>query len=275
MLTPAPRLLKEKKKFTSKIESLTRKLHALQSKVEASAPVPVVEAGPSAPALRPAKSSPAMAPRPSAPKLERLTQPPPSLPTPTYTPTTPNSRSRIASGPSVLPRPKTPESRSLQPPVFRARTPEAKRTPVQLPPVPPIPAMPIASSSSMPSMATTSTAGKKRRAPDDFDDGEGLPPQGFTADCVPVHQPATPRARRALQAVRTGFTPVRNHVAQLSPRRATAASFPPPIIADVTNSPRGKGAAQEAAAAKRGWLGKIRSGSGARAVSSRPIFDRR
>ncbi|KAH9936969.1 uncharacterized protein B0H18DRAFT_968553 [Fomitopsis serialis] len=270
-------MLKEKKKLTSRIETLTRKLHALQSKVaagEADASTPKAEAGPSsAPALRAARSSSSMAPQPVVPRLERVPHSQPPLPTPTYTPTTPNSRSRIASGPSALPRPKTPEVRTSQPTVFRARTPEARRTPSQAPSLPPIPAMPIAFSSS--SMATTSTAGKKRRAPDDFDDCESLPPQGFTADCLPVNQPATPRARRALQAVRTGFTPVRSHVMQLSPRRATTAALPP-AIADVTNSPRGKAAAQEATAAKRGWLGKIRNGSGqARAVSSRPAYDRR
>ncbi|KAH9837236.1 uncharacterized protein C8Q71DRAFT_822313 [Rhodofomes roseus] len=269
-------VLKEKKKLTSKIESLTRKLHALQSKVAAgeagtSTPKAGVQAGPSVPALRTARPSTSTVNLPVVPRLERVAQPQPPLPTPTYTPTTPNPRSRIASGPSALPRPKTPESRTSQPTVFRARTPEARRTPSHAPPMPPIPAMPMASSS----METTSTAGKKRRAPDDFDDCESLPPQGFTADCLPVNQPTTPRARRALQAVRTGFTPVRHQVAQLSPRRATTASLPP-VIADVTNSPRGKASAQEATAAKRGWLGKIRNGSGqARAVSSRPMFDRR
>ncbi|KZT72868.1 hypothetical protein DAEQUDRAFT_550302 [Daedalea quercina L-15889] len=268
-------MLKEEKKLTSKIDSLTRKLHALQNKLaasEASTPAPTAEAGPSAPALRSAKSSPAMATQPVVMKFARVSQPQPSLSTPTYTP---NSRSRITSGPSALLRPKTPESRTSQSTVFRARTPEARRTPSQVSSVPPIPAMPIASFPSSSSMATTSTAGKKRRAPDDFDDCESLPPQGFTADCLPVSETATPRARRALQAVRTGFTPVRSHVAQLSPRRATTASVPP-VIADVTNSPRGKGASHEAVAAKRGWLGKIRNGSGqARAVSSRPILDRR
>lgn len=133
--------------------------------------------------------------------------------------------------------------------------------------------------------SSSSSSGKKRRAPDDFDDCEGLPPQVFTSDSVPSqgNDAFTPRVRRALNSVRTGFTPVRGsglgghpHSNQLSPRRATTGA---PTIADVTNSPRSRKHSENPAdkASKRsGWLGKMRGGQGPRSANaiSRPVFDR-
>ncbi|THH31942.1 hypothetical protein EUX98_g2243 [Antrodiella citrinella] len=266
-------LLKEKKKLTAKVDSLTKKITALQAKMSASS--------------TPTNGTPLQSQRPT-------TITPPAIPLmapvassshapPTFhTPSTPNSR-RLASG-SSLSRPKTPEARVPPPPVFKARTPESKRASArpqpqrQQPPPPP------------PQIITTSASSslnKKRRAPDDFEDCESLLPQGFTVDSLPSPdmenmQSTTPRVRRALQAVRSGFTPVRAHSAQqptptvlTSPaRRATTGAS---LIADVTNSPRGASMGAEAKASKRGWLGKIRGGpaNAPRSVSSRPaVFDR-
>ncbi|EIN13876.1 hypothetical protein PUNSTDRAFT_48774 [Punctularia strigosozonata HHB-11173 SS5] len=80
-------------------------------------------------------------------------------------------------------------------------------------------------------MTSESTIGKKRRAPDDFDDCDTLPPQAFTVECAPrpgVTKSHTPRSRK-LTAARAGFTPVRSTrtetvMMQQSPRRVTTAS---------------------------------------------------
>ena len=173
-------------------------------------------------------------------------------------------------------------------PVFKARTPERHRTPTTTP------SLPESSSSS------SSLIGVKRRAPDDFDDCASVPPQTFTADSAPLGpaadgeapppQPTTPRLRKAFQNMRTGFTPVRHQnghrAGSASPRRATTGtSVPaplPPTIADVTNSPRASSHSEgtKVAAAKKGWLGKLKSapaqqsrGGGGGYASRQPVFD--
>ncbi|CAL1694495.1 unnamed protein product [Somion occarium] len=255
-------LIKEKKKLNNKIDSLGRKVANLQAKLAAA-----TEINPLAPV--PAKNQP---------QALTSTSRAPAIVAPQAYPTPSSSRSRTLSGPSVLARPKTPEHRVPPPPVFRARTPESKRLP-SIPPSSnsPPPSMPMSSSSS-----SMMSAGKKRRAPDDFEDGEGLPPQVFTSDSVPSQDPDafTPRIRRALHSVRTGFTPIRNsatrpHPNQLSPRRATTGA---PIIADVTNSPRGHkhGDPADKAMKRGGWLGKMRGGQAPRSATmlSQPVFER-
>ncbi|RPD57111.1 hypothetical protein L227DRAFT_594892 [Lentinus tigrinus ALCF2SS1-6] len=303
-------MLKEKKKLNSKIDSLTRKVQNLQAKLAAATEAaaksaqqpPVVASSPPAPAPPPkpqAVFSPSvLAPAPiitsastsrtmsrqrvvTAPafSLEDAApiQPPPM---PAFRPKTPeSSRMRMMSGPSSISRPKTPESQSRLPslPVFKARTPERHRVPTTI----------LSESSS----SSSSLIGVKRRAPDDFDDCGSLPPQTFTADSAPLGQadsatpaqPTTPRLRKALQTMRTGFTPVRHttRAGSASPRRATTGTTTmaaplPHTIADVTNSPRSSARHEPAkAAAKKGWLGKIRTGpSQPRTFPPRqPVFD--
>ncbi|CDO73022.1 hypothetical protein BN946_scf185007.g76 [Trametes cinnabarina] len=293
-------MLKEKKKLTNKIDSLTRKVQNLQVKLtaasEQAAATPVATAVPSAsvsgPPLRQAPvftPSPVLAPAPvlsgslASSSSSRPTSRPRVVtapashspasshnqapPMPTFRPKTPESRLRMASGPSSISRAKTPESRIPPMPVFKARTPERYRTSTA-------PAQ-VQMQSQMPeSMSSSSVVGVKRRAPDDFDDCDSLPPQPFTADSAPglplPAQPTTPRLRKALQSMRSGFTPVRNHLSRAgssSPtRRATTGSSAgaqvPPTISDVTNSPRTSSHPEnpKAAAAKKGWLGKLKSG---------------
>ncbi len=301
-------MLKEKKKLNSKIESLTRKVQNLQTKLnvatEAAKAVehpPAVASSPPAPAPPPkaqAVFSPSvLAPAPiitsasssrttsrqrvvTAPAFQLEDAAPIQLPPmPAFRPKTPeSSRMRIMSGPSFSSRPKTPESQSRIPslPVFKARTPERHRVPTTT----------LSESSS----SSSSLIGVKRRAPDDFDDCGSVPPQTFTADSAPLGQaddtisaqPTTPRLRKALQTMRTGFTPVRHttRAGSASPRRATTgtnmAAPLPHTIADVTNSPRSSARHEPAkAAARKGWLGKIRTGpSQPRAFSTRqPVFD--
>ncbi|GLB35826.1 hypothetical protein LshimejAT787_0301140 [Lyophyllum shimeji] len=283
-------MLKENKKLTTKVEALTRKVQNLQTKLAAAK---ASMAAPSNPIASAPVQSSSKAPAPPVPGSESrnpgtrprsttLTNPhavaavSPVPPLPTYVPSvpahdpSPATRTpihRAVSGPSSLPRPKTPERRAVQPaPVFKARTPE-RRT---------VSSPPEASSSS-------TTIGKKRRAPDDFEACEKLPPQGFTVDSLPSREggedtSTTPRVRRVLSGFQSGFTPVRNQARPVisipSPKRlmmgTTARSSP--VIADVTNSPRG-----QSAKAKRSWLGKIRGVSSqatSRPVDSRPRLER-
>ena len=172
-------------------------------------------------------------------------------------------RSRTRSGPSTLLVHKTPESRPI-PSVFHAKTPE--------------PAKPL--TSGLPDPApVSSVAGKKRAAPDDGDEPARV--QGFTSEGVLAERntATTPRRRKS---PRTGFTPVRNTTSRplttLVPGPAAqVASVAPPVISDVTNSPRGQPQPQADGKAKRGWLGAHRarptpSGNTttARTISARP-----
>ncbi|KAJ7269437.1 hypothetical protein B0H12DRAFT_1095850 [Mycena haematopus] len=226
-------MLKNNKKLTTKVESLTRKVQNLQAKLAATkasqpsvlaeAPEPEHKASPSFPNVPSTRQrSNTLAAIPPVPSL------------PSFVPPSPSRTHRVASG-SAIPRPKTPERKAL-PPVFRARTPEARAVPF-----PPSPSVPV--------------LGQKRRAPDDFED---VPTQGFTPECIPDEN-GTPRVRRVLNSLHSGFTPVRHSIvrapAVASPKRASRSSSP--YIADVTNSPR----LGDTAKAKRTWLGKIRGSS--------------
>lgn len=296
-------MLKEKKKLNNKVDSLNRKVQNLQTKLNAAteAAAKASSPPPAPPPKPPVVFSPspafALAPSPiiSGPSFTSTSRPTPSSrqrvvtaptsrfspenvappPMPTYKPKTPESRSRMMSGPSSSSRPKTPESRPSHMPVFKARTPERHR-------------VPTTTRAEIPN--SSSLIGVKRRAPDDFDDCGTVPPQTFTADSAPsgpaaeVVQPTTPRLRKALQSMRSGFTPVRHTTSRAgsaSPRRATTGgSGPAPLphtISDVTNSPRAASHSETGkAAAKKGWLGKIKAApsSQPRGFTSRPpVFD--
>lgn len=266
---PFPRMLKDNKKLTTKVESLSRKVQNLQTKLAAAkASIPkttpdTIEAGPST-IISLAPPS-AYQSRPRSGMLTNVPPMPPIPPIPTYAPS-PSTRtplSRAVSGPSSLPRPKTPERRAAPPPVFKARTPERRTVSMILPD----------------EMSSASTIGKKRRAPDDFEACESVPPQGFTADSLPSKEveQTTPRVRRVLTSIQSGFTPVRNQnprptVPIPSPKRFATTESSSPLIADVTNSPR-----QPAKTSKRSWLGKIRGVSthaAGRSGDARPRFER-
>ncbi|RDB28366.1 hypothetical protein Hypma_015870 [Hypsizygus marmoreus] len=258
-------MLKENKKLATKVESLTRKVQNLQTKLvaaKASIPktsdVPSVSAPPVEPVPGPS-SQPIM--RSRANTLNNVPSVPP-LPMHAPSPAHRTPVQRVVSVPSSLPRPKTPERRAVQPPpVFKARTPERRAV----------------SSTPMESMASASTIGKKRRAPEDFEACESLAPQGFTADSLPSHElveNTTPRIRRVLSGLQSGFTPVRNHAARPtatmpSPKRLMTGrpGRSPPTIADVTNSPRGS------STKAKGWLGKLRTQATGRSTDVRPRFE--
>lgn len=128
---------------------------------------------------------------------------------------------------------------SNTPPAFRSQTPERSET-------------------GIPETEVPTSAGKKRRAPDQ-DERDSVPPEGrYTSDSV-VQPATTPRLRKTLHASRTGFTPSRSGRSVLgmpSPGKRAATT-----ISDVTNSPRSASDPQTARnSSKRTWLGKIRGG---------------
>ncbi|KAF7337491.1 Wd40 containing snare-dependent exocytosis protein [Mycena sanguinolenta] len=212
-------MLKNNKKLTTKVESLTRKVQNLQAKLaaaKASQPGAPVEAAEPEPKASPSFPNPPPSLRQRSNTLAAI----PTVPSlPSFVPPSPSRTNRVAS------EPQTPETRTI--------------------PFPPSPSVPV--------------LGQKRRAPDDFED---VPTQGFTPDCIPDEN-GTPRVRRVLNSLHSGFTPVRNSItrapAAASPKRASKSSSP--YIADVTNSPR----LGDTAKAKRTWLGKIRGTSQPRA----------
>lgn len=167
---------------------------------------------------------------------------PPTSAVPSISP----SRSRTRSGPSTFLVHKTPESRPI-PSVFHAKTPEPANPPTSGLPDP---------------VPLSVVAGKKRAAPDDGDEPARV--QGFTSEGVLATERSAMTTPRRRKSPRTGFTPVRNTTAQplttLVPGPAVqVASVAPPVISDVTNSPRGQPQPQTDGKAKRGWLGAHRT----------------
>ncbi len=244
-------MLKEKKKLTTKVESLNRKVQNLQAKLAAAKVSSTQQAAeskvPQPPSTTQVNQMPtpfgAPAPRPRAVTItSNYTS---SLPPPPTTPPTSVARKpsqRVVSGPSSLPKPKTPERSRLHVPVFRARTPE-RAAALDIP--------------------TNVVIGKKRTAPDDFEACENIPVQAFSADGKDVEN-RTPRVRRVLSSLQSSFTPNRNHnrptVPLPSPKRP---ELPPStaLMSDMTNSPFGLPPVSSAKPSKRSWLGKIRGTS--------------
>jgi len=142
-------------------------------------------------------------------------------------------------------RPKTPERLTLVSKIHTPRQPRAQERTTEPP---------------------SSVIGVKRRAPDDFEHFGTIPPQGFTVESLPSreNESTTPRVRRMMGNLQSGFTPIRNKVPQFSKHSITIISAP--LIQDVTNSPRSSAPINSAAKEKRSWLGKIRGTSTQAAV---------
>ncbi|KAJ8475031.1 hypothetical protein ONZ45_g15750 [Pleurotus djamor] len=232
-------MLKENKKLNSKVESLTRKVQALQAKLATTKPASPVVSQPIASSSRhdPLASSvqrTRSVTAPSKPLASAAVPPVPQLRLSASTRVPPSLH--VEPEPSALRRPKTPVQQPAS--VFKARTPEKPVFTEEKP----------------------SSAGKKRRAPDDFDLCENVPPQVFTADSVPGDdsQDRTPRVRRVLQTLHSGFTPVRHQIGSrsnpslASPKRSTTMGSRSP-----SKSPR----LSSTTKSKRSWLGKIRGAS--------------
>lgn len=229
------RTLKANKKLTSKVDSLTRKVQALQAKLSSMKKHPPEHVVEATPAQAPSTVSPSL-PAPAVMNAGSYLS---------------SSHIRESSAPSLTLRSKTPEPQ-LQPVVAlsSSHTPGRTREP----------------------SGCEMSAGKKRPAPDD-DERDSVPAEGhYSTDSYLRNEP-TPRLRRA-HGHPAGFTPVRGASRKPaglpSPgRRLNAGMTPSEIITDVTNSPRGPSGQGDAHLKKRSWLGKIRGGAGSQAASSR------
>lgn len=256
--------MKEKKKMTTKIESLSRKVQTLQSKLASAKETALASTAPPPAAVASSSRSPSMAAPSPSQGSAKTTIPPKFIAVlngagQTRLSTSPQSHSRAVSGPSSssgptsMPRPRTPDRNMAAPAVFKLKTPEHIRQPVESPPSEPLPPPP-----------STTLIGKKRSAPDDNYDSARA--QGFTADGAPFNpdrdrSDLTPRVRKQTR-IGAGFTPVRNIMARTmgSPQvRDTELAMP----ADVTNSPGRASSSRldSKAVVKKGWLGKMRGGS--------------
>jgi hypothetical protein len=253
-------LLREKKKLTSKIESLSLKVLSLQQKLaDAKAAKAANHDDSCPPASRVLPPTAASSHLNSSTTTARQT----IFSTGTSNPVTsvtsvspdqiqasiPGSRIRTA---SALPRPKTPERKSATP-FFKPRTPDRGVLP---------------SASSEPALLPTSSGFSealigKKRPPEEF---ASLPAQGFTVESLPADptplEGSTPR-RKVLQG-HSGFTPNRHNstrptIPLPSPRRKASLQRQK-HIADVTNSPHLLIPVQTELIKppKQTWLGKIR-----------------
>jgi hypothetical protein len=256
--------MKENKKLNSKVESLTRKVQNLQTKL-AAAKAATTSAN-SSPDLaienKHAATSPPLAN--ARPRATTLT----SVPSPTtfsIAPPIPSPAHRIVSGPSAISRPKTPEKKSLF--IFRPRSPDKQTSTPQ----------------TLPASSAAPSSNKKRPPPEDYDTmARNIPAQGFTPECIRSDaevEASTPRVRRVFSSIQSGFTPSRHPnrpMAPLpSPRRSDAAKQPlrATHMADLTNNvstvpqvPQ-MASVEEDKSSKRSWLGKIRGASQVPAVT--------
>ncbi|KAL5533866.1 hypothetical protein ACEPAG_326 [Sanghuangporus baumii] len=262
-------LLKEKKKLTSKVESLTKKNSALQKKL-------------STPSVEPA-------PPESSSRRRSVAAAPTTTPGSTSSTALPMTEMSAFSS-SKAKAPEADHVCSPQPEIPREtrRISGSKRRRESTPPRDEIPA--------------TTSIGKKRPLPDDSDSGcaqvEARFPDAFKAGAsnstsfpsssslpqmpsmpLTAEFTSTPRARRT--APRSGFTPVRGQSAALRPTlsqpspvkksRAAQALQASTVISDITNSPPrskrvfttepGSVEPRVERPAGKGWLGKIRSGA--------------
>jgi myosin protein heavy chain len=256
-------MLKEKKKLLTKVESLNRKVQNLQAKLAAAKAsnvvqqsTPKIHESPVASSSNTNRISASAAVPESRPRAVTVAQIPslqPQVP-PTRTMSTRVPAQRIASGPSSLPRPKTPERNRT--PVFKARTPE--RLEVDLIP-------------------ESTLIGKKRAAPDDFEGVENTPAHAFSADGKDAEN-RTPRVRRVLSSLQSSFTPNRNSNRPPAPLPSPKRPDLPLGTAhmyDMTNSPFSVPPIETSSAkpSKRSWLGKIRGAS--QAVGDKPSSNAR
>ncbi|GJE89619.1 hypothetical protein PsYK624_057230 [Phanerochaete sordida] len=238
-------LIKEKRKLTSKVDSLTRKVKSLQEKLanksQDSTPKAIPLAATSSTATTGTmstatssmtaitttastsiRSPPLPPPTRSLPPVPPMTEMP-SMSVPPAPPqfqlgSSTSSHVRATTSPTPVTRSRTPEA-SMPPAVFKARTPESsRRRHSKQPANMPFPSSHGASFQPLQdafepeedhlrsSSSTSSTVGVKRRAPEDFEDCDAQ----------------TPRVRRALQNTRGGFTPMRHTRASTQPQPSSS-----------------------------------------------------
>jgi hypothetical protein len=235
------RVLKEKKKLSAKIESLNRKVYKLQKQLsevsdEAS---PTSTGAPSAASAAPPVHIPLVAnlPAKASPRLVFETE--------NISPATLASRTM----PTVRSdRTPTKEKRQIQ----GVDHPHGKPRPIMRP----------ADLQDSPLDIPTS---RKRPAPADFDPVLPRDPQPVVAT-----SPAQ-GLRKALNGIKSGFTPSRNSLSQSPLKKKSAPSLG---ISDITNSPRARSTISSTTASRgRSWLGKIRGESDRDSKSISQLFN--
>ena len=270
-------MAKEKKKLAAKVEALTRKVQNLQAKLgaaKAQAGVPPNAPDSPLPVLKAPKE---VATSPIAPQAA------PVMKAATATTQFPRTRtsvsSPLAAAPVAVDGPSAPRWSSSRlapqaPVVSRSTTPPQEPTP---------PPAPKPKSSERPPLAEVDPdapppviIGKKRAAPDDFTTYSSMPAQAFNADGQDIDH-KTPRMRKVLHSLHSGFTPNRNHARSTtsvpSPRRSPRRTAPPRTTAIVSETSENPLASSTAAGknGKKSWLGKIR-GNGVGQPENRSIF---
>jgi len=237
------RMFKEKKKLLTKVESLNRKVQNLQAKLVAakasnaaqqSAPQSQEPTNRTPTSIGGPESRPRVVSSAETPQLSHIL--------PARSTSIRNPSQRIVSGPSSLPKPKTPERNRT--PVFKARTPER----LEVDRIP-----------------ENTVIGKKRAAPDDFEAVENIPAHAFLADGKDAEN-RTPRVRRVLSSLQSSFTPNRNSSrppAPLPSPKRPELPLETAHMSDMTNSPFSLPPVSSSSAkpSKRSWLGKIRGTS--------------
>ncbi len=271
--------------MSSKVESLTKKVASLQSKLERASRTP------SPPSVAPLPKSYVQSPHtsevPPQSQLQAQTrQPLATLPAESLSIS--QVRARPPQGPSLRNLPYPPSQQvfgEIQPLHERVSKENRQYSTTAVAKI----VRPMETTINAP----PPSASKKRRAPDD-DDLPSLPPTAMMADSAtppgssffePMSnsQAGTPRIRRHIQALKTGFTPsrlqgLRPTLSQPSPIRKST-STAAPSMQDVTNSPRRVVSAQPKP--RHGWLVKIRGGTGnalnlgrtSRQASTEDLFD--
>ncbi|KAJ3926459.1 MAG: hypothetical protein NXY57DRAFT_1112904 [Lentinula lateritia] len=254
-------LMKENKSLKTKVESLSRKVSNLQTKLvaaKATLPAPTIEQRIPSTSSPASASTSSLSPSTSVSTFASTSRPrsntmigAPGPSDKVLASAVPDRLNRVVSVPSALPRPKTPERRNVLGPVLRAMSPKKDK-----PKTEPAPA----------------AQSKKRRAPDDFE-GYEIPPQAFTVESLPGDgekgsEHATPKIRRVLSNIQTGFTPARHQnrstIPMPSPKRSNPVFIKsPPSLPDFSNSASLPSVGQPADGKKRSWLGKIRGASSA------------
>ena len=221
-------VLKERKKLNFQVDSLTRKVKALEKELADAATKPL-------PKTRETSTS---QPSTQAPVPSR-TASTSSRRSTTTSSSQPSSRSSSARTSAVSStdsphliqntRPLASTSASSSS-LRRAKTPEP-RVRHEVKPVP-APAVQVRQPDPV-------TIGKKRRVPDDFDPCESIPAQVFTPESAPskAAENQTPRSRKTTIGNKGGFTPVRSRPPSKDPvgRIAAPALTSTTTITDVTN----------------------------------------
>ena len=235
------RMLKEKKKLLTKIDSLKRKIQSLQSKVATNVgpkPSPISD-----PDIVETTTAPTVKQFPGTASTSTCIPPlqVPRLPEPITPTPAPRPHTRAVSGPSALPVPKSPGKKFVVP-----SAPAEARTykPVAATPTPDL-------------QPSNSSASKKRKVPDEYE--ERVPPvQGFSVDCLPVNDVNT-TPRRRLPRNSSGFTPVRNRTLTDPSQNHAGNARVPLSSSNVSNTQQLRLQTDgPAKPTKRTWLGKIK-----------------